>query len=381
VLASVITLVRTLYAVALALPVLVYIVYPVLVRLAARALGSRWTPALGEWPTVTVAIAAHNEERDIARVVESILAADYPGPPIHVLVGLDGCTDRTAAVLASIGDPRVGWLDLERAGKAATDNRLVAAIDTDVIVTTAAGAVYDPGALERLVDPFRDPSVGCVSGVFAPRQDGTGAAGDEGLYWRMEYALMAAESDLGILACASGTSMAHRRSIFRPIPLDSDGDVSLAPNAAEQGYRVRFVRDAVVRDDGPADRRTVLRNRRRMALRALPTTATFVGRLLRAHRSGPAVALLVHKLLRWLVPWCIALWLIAAMGLALLGDQSANRLTVALLAGALLAIGLSAAAGPRVRGAVLSFGTAQLAFALATFDAARGRRARMWNRG
>lgn len=375
-----ITLLRALYTVALVVPFLSYLAYPLFVRLAARVFGRTSTPVSGQWPSVTVAIAAHNEERDIGRAVESILAADYPGPPIRVLVGLDGCTDRTADVLTSIGDPRVGWLDLERGGKAATDNRLVAAIDSDVIVTTAAGAVYDPGALVRLVEPFRDPSVGCVCGVFAPRQDGTAAASGEGIYWRLEYALMSAESDLGILACASGTSMAHRRSIFRPIPLDSDGDVSLAPNAAEQGYRVRFTREAVVRDDGPSDLWAVLRNRRRMALRALPTTATFVGRLVRAGRPGPAFALLVHKLLRWIAPWCVGLWFVAAVGLAVLGDQAVDRVTVALLAAALLGTGLSAVGGPRVRGAALSFATAQLAFALATLDAVRGRRARMWNR-
>src|SRR5260221_11891045 len=117
VLAAVITLFRTLYVVALVLPLLSYLVYPLVVRLAARAIRSRLTPAPGAWPSVTVAIAAHNEERDIARVVGSILAADYPGPPIRVLVGLDGCTDRTADVLASIGDPRAGRLDLERGAK------------------------------------------------------------------------------------------------------------------------------------------------------------------------------------------------------------------------------------------------------------------------
>lgn len=375
-----IVLLRALYVLALSLPLLSYVIYPLVLRVVSRAFSRPWPPLSGDWPTVTVAIAAHNEERDIARVVGSVLGAEYPGPPIRVLVGLDGCTDRTADVLASIGDPRVDWLVLDRAGKAATDNRLAAAIDADVIVTTAAGATYDPGALARLVEPFRDPSVGCVSGVFAPRQDGTAAASGEGLYWQMEYALMASESDLGILACASGTSMAHRRSIFRPIPLDSDGDVSIAPNAAEQGYHVRFVREAVVRDDGPSDMRTVFRTRRRMALRALPTTARFVGRLIRARRPGPAVALLFHKLTRWIVPWCALLWALAAVALAVLGDESTEVVSATLLVLAMLALVLSAVAGTRIRGAMLSFVTAQLAFALATLDVLRGRRARMWQR-
>jgi biofilm PGA synthesis N-glycosyltransferase PgaC len=374
------TLLWAVYAISLLAPIVVYVGYPLSIRLLA---GRRrpFVPSAGpSWPTVTVAIAAHNEERDIGRAVASVFAQEYPGSPIQVLVGLDGCTDGTREVLQRIDDRRLRWLDLERAGKAATDNRLVEASDTDVVVTTAAGAVYDPGALRSLCEPFRDPVVGCVSGVFAPRQDGSVAAGGEGVYWRTEYALMSGESTLGILACASGTSMAHRRSIFRPIPLDSDGDVAIAPNAVEQGYRVVFVRDAVVRDDGPPDLGAVLRNRRRMALRALPTTATFIGRLLRRRRWGPATALALHKLLRWLVPLCVPAWALAALGLGLAGSRTAVALSLVLLALGTVGVLAALAAGPRARAAVAGFAIAQLAFALATIDVLSGRRARMWTR-
>ncbi|HYM83424.1 MAG TPA: glycosyltransferase, partial [Candidatus Dormibacteraeota bacterium] len=250
----------------------------------------------------------------------------------------------------------------------------------DVVVTTAAGAVWDPGSLERICAPFRDPTVGVATGRFSPRQDGLAASAGEGFYWRMEYGIMAAESALGILACASGTSMAHRRSIFRPIPADSDGDVAIAPNAVEQGYRTVFVPEVVVRDDGPVDMRGVLRDRRRMALRALPTTATFVGRLVRAGRLGAALGLASHKLLRWLVPFCLPVWAIAALALIARGDTGAALATAALVALAGVLLLATLAAGPRVRGAVWGFIAAQLAFALATVDAFRGRRARMWSR-
>lgn len=358
-------------------PIAVYVGYPAFVLALSRLAGGRRvqidpkTP----WPSVTVAIAAHNEERDIARAIRSVLTEDYPGQ-LSVLVGLDGCTDGTRSAVEGLRDPRVGLLDLARQGKAATDNSIVAAAASDVIVTTAAGGELEPGTLRRLVDPFRDPRVGCTTGKFAPRQDGTIATGGSGLYWRMEYVIMGAESKLGLLAAASGTCMAHRRSVFRPIPEDSDGDVFIAPNAILQGARVVFVSEAVVHDDGPAKMETVLRGQRRMALRAIPSTCGVTVRLLRRH-PNVAFALLMHKLLRWFAPFFGILWAISAVGLIAAGDSAYTILTVALLAvGAVAALGASVLA-PRLRGAVISFGLVQIAFVLATIDVLRGRRARM----
>ncbi len=364
----------------LAVPILVYVAYPAVAIGLARLLRPLPDPAAaaGTWPSVTVAIAAHNEERDIPRVIASILAQGYPGE-LRVLVGLDGCTDGTRAAIDAIGDARVGYLDLPRSGKAATDNALVAAATTDVIVTTAAGAEYAPGTLPALAAPFRDPSVGCTTGKFAPRPDGTMATGGEGMYWRMEYALMRAESRLGILGAASGTSMAHRRSIFRPIPTDSDGDVAIAPNAALQGARVLFVPHAIVHDDGPARMEAVMRNRRRMALRAMPATISFIRRLA-LRRPGTAFGLVMHKLLRWLVPFFVLLWAIGAAGLVALGDGLYPALTAGLLVlgapGALAGL----LGGRRFRATAVGFAVAQVAFALAVIDMLRGRRARMWTR-
>jgi cellulose synthase/poly-beta-1,6-N-acetylglucosamine synthase-like glycosyltransferase len=191
---------------------------------------------------------------------------------------------------------------------------------------------------------------------------------------------MGAEARLGMLATASGTCMGHRRAIFRPIPLDSDGDVAIAPNAVLAGMRVVFEPDAVVHDDGPADLESVLRNRRRMALRALPTTATFIARLLAKGRFRVAVGLLFHKLLRWLVPFAGLVWVAAAAVLVARGDVLYAPLSLALVAGGLTA-GLAAwLAGGRYRGLASSFLVAQASFALATLDAVLGRRASMWSR-
>jgi cellulose synthase/poly-beta-1,6-N-acetylglucosamine synthase-like glycosyltransferase len=366
--------------VGLFVPLISYLLYPVGVILLGRRARPSSPDSLMPWPDVTVAIAAHNEEASIERAVRSILAQAYEGPAVKLLIGLDGCTDRTAEVLAAIGEPRLRVLNLPRVGKATTDNRLAAAADTEVVVKTDAGSEFAPGTLARLVAPLRDGRIGCATGVFRPRADGTDSSEGEGLYWRLEYRVMDAESRLGILAMASGTALAFRRSAFRPIPADSDADVTVAPTVALLGSRVVHVPDAIVYDDGPTSFGAVLRNRRRMALRALPATLGLVPRLLLAGRFGASISLISHKLFRWLTPVAALVWALSAVALVVRGDPGYVPV-VAALAGVGMLGAIVGALNGRTRGAMASLAVAQLAFSLALVDVIRGRRARTWSRG
>ena len=362
----------------LLVPLMGYVVYPAVVVVAGR-FADRSIVANGPWPSVSVAIAAHNEEATIERAVQSILMQPYPGPPIQVLVGLDGCTDRTAAILAANADPRLTVLDLPRAGKALTDNRLVEAARHEVVVTTSAGAEFASGSLVRLLEPFRDSRVGVTSGVFQPRRDGRSSADSERLYWGLENRVMESESRLGALAMASGTALAFRRSLFRPIPADSDADVTVAPTAVLLGGRVVHVPDAIVYDDGPGSLRVVFRNRRRMTLRALPATLGLIPRLARAGRYRAAVALTIHKVFRWLTPAAGLVWVVCAAGLWVRGDAFYRSLILlAVVAG--FVVGGAGLARSSSRSAIASLALAQVAFLFALGDALVGRRARVWSR-
>src|SRR5262245_32350571 len=55
-------------------------------------------------PVLSVAIPAHNEEKHIARCIESIVgAARYASQPVEVVVALNRCTDRTREIAESLG--------------------------------------------------------------------------------------------------------------------------------------------------------------------------------------------------------------------------------------------------------------------------------------
>ena len=55
-------------------------------------------------PSITVVIAAFNEEREIESTVVNKLSQDYPSDRLEVIVVSDGSTDRTDEILRGLAD-------------------------------------------------------------------------------------------------------------------------------------------------------------------------------------------------------------------------------------------------------------------------------------
>ncbi len=115
-------------------------------------------------PTVSVVIAAYNEEKVICRTVCTILEGDYPDA--QVVVVDDGSKDGTYDAVASTfaGDPRVVAIRKENGGKASALNRGLQVATGEVIVALDADTLFAPDTVSRLVRHFVDPTVGAVSG-------------------------------------------------------------------------------------------------------------------------------------------------------------------------------------------------------------------------
>ncbi len=122
--------------------------------------GFRWgTPVRAP---VSVIVPAYNEERCIAATVRSLAESRYP--EVEVVVVDDGSTDGTAAIVEALGLAGVRLIRRENGGKAAALNTGVAAASHDLIVMVDGDTVFEPDAIERLVQPFADPGVGAVAG-------------------------------------------------------------------------------------------------------------------------------------------------------------------------------------------------------------------------
>ncbi|HOE34691.1 MAG: glycosyltransferase [Chloroflexi bacterium] len=106
-------------------------------------------------PRVSILVPARNEEKNIARLVNSLLAQDYPD--FEVLVLDDESTDGTYAVLASLaqsnpkirvlrGAPATGGLT----GKNWACAQLASQATGEVFLFTDADTVYQPNAVREL---------------------------------------------------------------------------------------------------------------------------------------------------------------------------------------------------------------------------------------
>ena len=117
------------------------------------------------WPKVSIVFSAFDEEACIRQKIENCLALDYPADRLEIVVGCDGCTDRTAELARAAGGDRVTvHRALAARGKPAALSRLVPNAKGDVVVLTDANTMLEPGAVRALVRHFHDPSVGAVVG-------------------------------------------------------------------------------------------------------------------------------------------------------------------------------------------------------------------------
>ena len=115
-------------------------------------------------PTVSVLIAAYNEESVIARTILGLLASDYSIDEIIVVD--DGSKDRTYQVVqeAFAAESRVKLLTQSNGGKASALNTALTAATGEVLVCVDADTILSPDAIKLLVRHFADERVGAVAG-------------------------------------------------------------------------------------------------------------------------------------------------------------------------------------------------------------------------
>ena len=223
----------------------VYAGYP-----AAAAALARLRPVVPQTtdaaPSLTVAIAVHDEAEHIAeRIADALAQADSGANVLEVLIGSDGSTDATETIVAGLAarDPRVRLLALPRRGQTPTQAALFEAARGDAIVLTDAETRFAPGCLAALAAALRDPRVGCVTGRLEWRDEAaTATSTQEGLYWRYERRVREIESRAGLLTAVTGALLAVRASAYRAVPPTASMDHLLPLYVREGGWPRRLPR-------------------------------------------------------------------------------------------------------------------------------------------
>lgn len=129
------------------------------------------------WPTVTVLVAAHDEEAVIAGCLAALLEVDYPRERLIVMPVNDRSTDQTREIIDGFARLHPGRLvPFHRAtgkpGKAAALKDATAQVTSEVVVVFDADYLPPPPIIKQLVAPFFDPEVGATMGRVVPANVG-----------------------------------------------------------------------------------------------------------------------------------------------------------------------------------------------------------------
>jgi cellulose synthase/poly-beta-1,6-N-acetylglucosamine synthase-like glycosyltransferase len=302
-------IVESLFWLAILLVFYAYFGYPLLLallgKLVHRPIASGDVEPL---PDVTLIIPVHNEERVIGAKLRNLAELVYPHDRLTVLIVSDGSTDGTRErVLAYRDGLHVRFLELpQRQGKAAALNLGLQSTKSEIVVFTDASIMLATDALQRIVAPFRDAAIGCVSG-----EDHIPGGGGEGLYGRYELFLRNLESRISSIAGASGSFYAMRTSLCQPFLPGLAPDFLSVLSTVEQGYRAVTEPTAYGSMSSTKSTRGEFMRKVRTLIRGM--TALWHARgLLNPLRSGLfALVLWSHKLMRWSVPWFMLLALAA----------------------------------------------------------------------
>lgn len=242
-----------------------YVGYWLALLVASKALGPTSKRGGSCEPSVSIIIAAHNEEEFLQDKIDNCLSLDYPEQKLEILIGSDGSVDRTEEILAEAGGPRLRtFLFRPRRGKMATVNRLVEQARGEVCVFSDVSELFDKDAVRKLVRHFDDPSVGGVTGNHIVHQSNNAISAGSGVYWRLQRQLQTTESRLASVYSCDGTIYACRRDIFPYPPPDTINDDMAVPlGIRAQNKRIVFDSDAIVRGDALKDTKRLLWQRAR----------------------------------------------------------------------------------------------------------------------
>jgi poly-beta-1,6-N-acetyl-D-glucosamine synthase len=185
-------------------------------------------------PEVSIILSAYNEEANIARKLDNLLALDYPAAKRQIIVVSDGSTDHTDEIVS--GYDGVELVRAPHGGKPTALNRGVKQARGEIVVFCDARQRIALDALREMVACFADDEVGAVVGDTLLE-----ARSGPGFYWAYERMIRIAEGRVASAVGGSGALMGVRRALYVELPPDVLLDDVFTPmQVVLQGYRVVY---------------------------------------------------------------------------------------------------------------------------------------------
>lgn len=358
----------------------VYVGYPAIL-LVIGSFSRRRNPDPGYCPSISILIAAYNEEKNIGRKIEHTLALDYPADKLEIIVLSDCSSDDTDDIVRSFRDRRVRLLRTKkRRGKTHAQNEGVKIAKGEIVVFSDATTIYHPQALRYLATNYQDQTVGAVTGrnhFFDPEENSPTGLGTAA-FWNYENIIKSMQSRIQTLSGCVGCIYSVRKTAYTKLPDDIISDLVQPLWVILRGYRVVFESRAWAYEETTSSTAQEFSMRVRVVTRGMRGLLS-VPDLLKPWKYGwISFQLYSHKVMRWLVPVFLSGALISSLMVRGAWEHSILVLQLAFYFSALLSVVVPVHRVWKVLGIPLYFCTLNAAALVSIIQLIRRRKYVVW---
>lgn len=173
--------------------------------------------------TVSVIVAARNEEQNISYTIDDILAQNYPKTHFELIVIDDNSDDKTAEIVQSYGEQNVKLIQLKgdqlNSYKKKAIETAIGLAQGDLIVTTDADCRMGPEWLRTVVQYYEEKGYKMISSPVAYFQEKSFFEEAQALEFAYLIGLGAATIGNGQPSTCNGANLAYEKKTF----LEVDG--------------------------------------------------------------------------------------------------------------------------------------------------------------
>lgn len=265
--------------------------------------GKRVPPVVNDnWPTLTIIVAAYNEQDYIEQKISNTLSLNYPEDKVSYIFVTDGSSDKTPDIIARY--PNIKLMHRpERSGKIAAVHRAMHDVSSEVVIYTDANTFLNKDALLNICRHYADALVGAVSGEKRVNTEGVqDATAGEGFYWKYESKLKTWDSELYSVVGAAGELFSIRTSLYEPVAPDTIlDDFMISMLIARKGYRIVYEPQAYATETGSESVKEELKRKIRIAAGGIQSIVRLSSLLNPFGNFVLSFQYISHRVLRWTV--------------------------------------------------------------------------------
>ncbi len=213
-----------------------------------------------------IGICAFNEENNIRSLIDNLIKKQDLPTNSSILVICSGCTDGTIDVVKEFqcNDKRLKTiLEINRSGKANALNKIFkeAKETADILIIVNADALPEQGSITKLLSKIQSNNAGVVFAQPVPFNIKSGVTYQiVKVVWRLHHLISLFQEPK-----LSGELCAIRTECIKPIPDQIATDEPyIELIIRQQGYKISYLPEAVVRIRCPTSISDLLKQRRRI---------------------------------------------------------------------------------------------------------------------